>query len=155
MRRETLCLARGLGLEMEPLDLRAAPPRSPHAELAGIVFLPRSIDKARAALPGGDLGEYSIEGFTTAMLDKLGIEEAAFLAAVAAAESDAGVAEYVTKNARPGGGDAWNAFVKHREIFNGDRAEAEAEIPWLAGRPDIRLSLDMLAEDDRRTFAAR
>jgi hypothetical protein len=137
---------------MKPLNLRIAPPRSPHAELAGIVFLPRSIDKERAALPGGDLGEYSIEGFTTMMLEKLGIEEGAFRASVAAAADDAGVAEYVSKNARPDGADDWNAFVLHREIFNGNRAEAEAEIPWLAEHPEIRRSLDLLAEDDRRTF---
>jgi hypothetical protein len=138
---------------MEPLDLRTAPPRSPRAELAGIVFLPRSIDKFRAALPGGELGEYSIEGFTTMMLEKLGIPAEELGATVAAAASDTDVEEYVTQHARPGGAGEWNAFALNREIFNGNRAEAEAEIPWLAGRPDIRMSLDMLAEDDRRSFA--
>jgi hypothetical protein len=138
---------------MEPLDLRYAPPRPPRAELAGIVFLPRSIDKLRAALPGGELGEYSVEGFTTMMLEQLGIDVAQISAAVAGAATDDDVLAFVTQHAVAGGIEAWNDFALHREIFRGDRAAAEAEIPWLAARPEIRLSLDLLAEDDRRTFA--
>jgi len=46
---------------MEPLDLRDAPPRKARAEAGGIVFLPRSIDKVRATLDGGEIGEYKIE----------------------------------------------------------------------------------------------
>jgi hypothetical protein len=139
---------------MEPLDLSTAPPRSPRAELASIVFLPRSIDKLRAALPGGQLGEYNIEGFTTMMFEQLGIAIADVSAIVASAASEDDVAAYVTKHARPGGADAWNAFALHRVIFNGDRAAAEEEIPWLRAHPEIVLALDMLAEDDRRSFAA-
>jgi hypothetical protein len=139
---------------MEPLDLRLAPPRPPRAELAGLVFLPRSIDKLRATLPGGYIGEYSIEGFTTRMLDKLGIGVAQITSAVAAAATDDEVATFVTQHAVAGGREAWNTYALGREIFDGDRAAAEAEIPWLAARPDIRLSLDLLAEDDRRTFTA-
>ncbi len=89
------------------------------------------------------------------MLDKLGITVAEITQVVAQAASDDDVAEYVTKHARPGGTDEWNEFVLHRQIFNGDRAAAVEEIPWLANHPEIQLSLDMLAEDDRRSFAAR
>src|ERR1039458_3327751 len=39
---------------MKPMTLSDKPPRKPRAELAGVVFLPRSIDKVRATLPGGD-----------------------------------------------------------------------------------------------------
>jgi hypothetical protein len=65
---------------MEPLDLSKGRPRATRAELAGITFLPRSIDKFRAALPGGNLAGYTIEGFTTTMLEKLGIVPAALQA---------------------------------------------------------------------------
>ena len=58
---------------MDALDLRKAPPRRPRAELADVVFMPRSIDKIRATLPGGDLGAYTISGFTATMFDMLGI----------------------------------------------------------------------------------
>jgi hypothetical protein len=38
---------------MDALDLTKAPPRAPRETLAGVVFLPRTIDKMRATLPGG------------------------------------------------------------------------------------------------------
>ncbi|MEA2721229.1 MAG: hypothetical protein QOJ39_3093 [Candidatus Eremiobacteraeota bacterium] len=129
---------------MEPLDLSNAHPRMARAELAGITFLPRSIDKFRAALPGGNLAGYSLEGFTGRMLENLGIAPDTFQAAVLAAQSDEDVASYVREHAVPGGADAWNQFVLNRELYGGDRAEAIAENPWLAEHPEIRLSLDFL-----------
>jgi len=69
------------------------------AELAGIVFLPRSIDKVRASLPGGHLGPYQIEGFTLTMLASLGISIQEFTESVRTATDDADVAAFVT----PGG----------------------------------------------------
>ncbi len=63
---------------MEPLDLSQRHPRRTREELAGVVFLPRSIDKFRASLPGGNLSGYSIEGFTGRMLESLGIAPDAF-----------------------------------------------------------------------------
>jgi hypothetical protein len=138
---------------MEPLDLRSAPPRSARAELAGIVFLPRSIDKLRASLPGGELGEYNIEGFTELMFEKLGIDVAAVTAVVADAADDGAIGLYVTERAKPGSIAEWNDFALNREIFRGDRAAAIAEFPWLADLPEMTLSLDFLNEDDRRSFA--
>jgi Domain of unknown function (DUF5069) len=129
---------------MEPLDLSNSHPRKARAELAGITFLPRSIDKFRAALPGGNLAGYSIEGFTGRMLESLGIAPDAFQAAVAAATTDDDVAAFVREHAVPGGADAWNSFVLNREVYGGDRAEAVAEHPWLADHPEIRLSIDFL-----------
>jgi hypothetical protein len=129
---------------MTPLDLSTGRPRATRAELAGITFLPRSIDKFRAALPGGNLAGYTIEGFTSRMLENLGISIEAFQAAVAAAESDAGVAAFVTEHAVAGGADAWNGYVRNRELYLGNRTEAIAENPWLAEHPEIVYSLDFL-----------
>jgi hypothetical protein len=129
---------------MEPLDLSTAHPRAARAELAGVTFLPRSIDKFRAALPGGNLFGYSLDGFTGRMLENLGIAPDAFAAAVAAASSDEDVANYVREHGVAGGADAWNTFVLNREVYGGDRAEAIAEHPWLAEHPEIRLSIDFL-----------
>lgn len=137
---------------MDALDLRQAPPRRPRAELAGVVFIPRSIDKIRATLPGGDLGAYTISGFTATMFDMLGIALEDVTAAVRSAASDDDVAAYVREHARPGGVDAWHTYVFAREPKNGNRAEAIAAYPFLAERPDLRLSLDVLEEDDRQTF---
>ena len=129
---------------MEPLDLSKAPPRRTRDEIAGVVFLPRSIDKFRAALPGGNLSGYTIEGFTEKMLGELGIARDAFQSAVTAAKSDDDVASYVQEHAVAGGAKAWNEFANNRELYLGNRAEAIAENPWLADHPEIKYSLDFL-----------
>ena len=137
---------------MECLDLRLAPPRPPRAELAGVIFLPRSIDKVRATLPGGSLGQYTIEGFTTMMLERLGVSLDDFVSAVREASTDEEVAAYVAAHADAKGVAAWREFIAKSEIYGGDRAEAVRDFPYLAERPDIVYSLDLLAEDDRQSF---
>ena len=129
---------------MQPLDLTKAHPRRAREELAGIVFLPRTIDKARALLPGGVANGYTIEGFSEAMLGALKIPVADFMALVARAESDEDVAAYVAEHAAAGGAQAWNDGVLKREVYQGNREEAIAENPWLADHPEITLSLDFL-----------
>jgi hypothetical protein len=135
---------------MEPLDLSNAHPRPTRAELAGIVFLPRSIDKFRASLPGGNLNGYTVEGFTGQMLEKLAISPEAFLKAVGDAKTDEDIARFVRERAVAGGADAWNTYALNREVFRGNRAEAIAEYPWLADHPELKYSLDFLqyAEDN-------
>ncbi len=140
---------------MDALDLTKAPPRAPRAELARILFLPRSIDKVRASLPGGKLGEYTIEGFTQTMLEALGISLADFTEAVRTAASDDEVAAFVTSHAKAGGVDVWHRYVTARQPRGGNREEAIAAYPFLAGRDDIGYSLDVLEEDDRHMFASR
>ncbi|MBV9971796.1 MAG: DUF5069 domain-containing protein, partial [Candidatus Eremiobacteraeota bacterium] len=68
---------------MEPLDLSKRPPRSPKLELDGLTMLPRTIDKIRATLPGGNLGPYRIAGFSQRMLDAIGVTEEQLRDAVA------------------------------------------------------------------------
>jgi hypothetical protein len=129
---------------MEPLDLSEGHPRATRAEISGIVFLPRSIDKFRASLPGGNLNGYTIEGFTSRMLEYLGISPEALRVVVAEAKTEEDVASYVREHSLAGGAEAWNAYVLNRELYQGNRAEAIAENPWLAERTEIKLSLDFL-----------
>jgi hypothetical protein len=129
---------------MEPLDLSKSRPRTTRAELAGITFLPRSIDKFRAALPGGNLNGYTIEGFTSRMLKDLGIAEEAMQAAVADAKGDDDIAAFVREHAVLGGAETWNGYVLDRELYLGNRTEAIEENPWLADHPEITKSLDFL-----------
>ena len=129
---------------MEPLDLSQAHPRATRAELSGITFLPRSIDKLRASLPGGNLAGYTIEGFTGRMLESLGISPEALLGVVGEAKTDEDVARYVREHSVAGGAEAWNTYVLNRELYLGDRPAAIAENPWLAEHPEITLSLDFL-----------
>jgi hypothetical protein len=137
---------------MEPLDLSIAPPRPPRGELAGVVFLPRSIDKVRATLPGGKLGPYNIAGFTQMMLDALGISLESFTSCVAKANDDEDVARFIRTNTMAQERTKWNTFLEAREPRGGNRVEAIETYPWLASRPDLILALDVLAEDDKQIF---
>jgi hypothetical protein len=139
---------------MEPLDLTKQPPRSPRAELDGILFLPRSIDKARAYLDGGNRNGYNVPGITGGMLERFGISNDDFVAAVGTASNDADVAAFVRRHANQTTLDEWNAFIKVREPRgNRDLPEVLESYPWLIEYPDMRLVLDILAEDDRRIYA--
>ena len=140
---------------MHPLDLSTAPPRAPREALAGVVFLPRTIDKVRATLPGGDPGAYNIPGFSQMMLEALGISVGAFTAAVADAADDNAVAAFVSASTSPDRIAEWNALILARLPRNGDRSAALEAYPWLHERPDLILALDVLEEDDRQHFAHR
>jgi hypothetical protein len=137
---------------MEPLDLTVAPPRPPRAELAGVIFMPRSIDKVRATLPGGKLGLYNIAGFTQMMLDALLISLESFTACVAKANDDEDVARFVRTNTMAQERTKWNTFLEGREPRGGNRVEAIETYPWLVSRPDLILALDVLMEDDKQIF---
>lgn len=137
---------------MQPLDLSIAPPRSAKATIDGIVFLPRTIDKLRAMLPGGNVGEYRMEGFSDMMLERFGITSETLTAAVAKAATDDEIATIVRRDAKPGSIEEWNDFATNRKLYNGDRDEAVADHPWLAAQPEIVLTLDFVDADDRRGF---
>lgn len=140
---------------MEPIDLSKQPPRAPRAELDGIIFLPRSIDKARAHLPGGNRNEYNIPGITGQMLERFGISHDDFVAAVRTAAIEADVVAFVRRHASQSTIDDWNAWVNARQPRgNRDLPEVHATYPWLKERPDLMLALDILAEDDRRFYAS-
>jgi hypothetical protein len=139
---------------MDPLDLSKQPPRLPRTEIDGIIFLPRSIDKARAYLDGGNRNGYNIPGVTGGMLERFGISNDDFVAAVGVASNDADVVAFVRRHASQRTVDEWNAFVEAREPRGNRNLPEVLEIyPWLKEHPGLRLVLDILAEDDRRIFA--
>ena len=85
---------------MEPLDLTAAPPRSPRVQIGGLCMLARSIDKVRAQLPGGTPGVYVTErGLTKVLLQMLGVTHDQFREAVASAGSDDDVVQWLREHA--------------------------------------------------------
>jgi hypothetical protein len=76
---------------MEPLDFRTAPPRGPRAQVAGIMFTGRVIDKLRASLPGGELnGYFPFVGFSElwAYYTKIDLHELQSVVARAASEAE-------------------------------------------------------------------
>ncbi|HEY1882314.1 MAG TPA: hypothetical protein VGG51_04665 [Candidatus Cybelea sp.] len=62
---------------MNALNLTKQPPRSPRELLPGLSLLmaARTVDKLRATLPGGTLGEYQITGFSSRLIEALGFPE--------------------------------------------------------------------------------
>jgi hypothetical protein len=141
---------------MEPLDLTKHAPRSPKEKLAGILFLPRTIDKIRASLPGGNIGAYHLPGGSSRLMEVLGITPEQLTEAVKNAQTDEDVAAWI----------AANGTLEHVEMFNagflGFRVadfDEETRTGWLAEHAtlkpeEIDLVHEALIEDDRRSFAA-
>lgn len=126
---------------MKPLDLTSHAPRSPREELAGLCMLPRTIDKLRALLPGGNPGDYKIDGFSRRLLDAIGIEEGALLEAVARAQDDAEVAAWVSEH-----GDLSNATQINAQMHSLTIGERLKTRPDLAERYPVIRELGLPAE---------
>jgi len=87
---------------MPTMDLTTGFPRSPRERLLGLPMLPRTIDKARAAL-AGTLGEYVYgekSSFDMALLDFLALSPAVFLEGVKASPDDTTMAKWLKTRAR-------------------------------------------------------
>ncbi|MEA2719064.1 MAG: hypothetical protein QOJ39_928 [Candidatus Eremiobacteraeota bacterium] len=134
---------------MRPTSLRRRPPRDPRARLAGLMVLPRTIDKARALLPGGDPGEYSISpGVSAWLLGEIGITEAEFLVLVHRAADELEVARYVEERVVPEQRDVLNALMRELRVADLGDGLRERFIA-LHGAQDDELVLDVLVADDR------
>ncbi len=143
---------------MEALDLSVAPPRSPHEELDGLVFLPRTIDKLRALLPGGNPGVYFINGKILGMsgylLERLGIAQAELLEAVAAASNDEDIAAWLrSRTDVTRYGEIGATIRKIKPKHTADPAYfAELYSETIALHPELERIIDIVAADDRRMF---
>jgi hypothetical protein len=139
---------------MEPLDLSKAPPRSPKLALDGLTMLPRTIDKLRATLPGGNPGVYRIEGFSKRMLEKIGVTEEQLRDVVATAKSDDEVVEWLREHADKSKYEEFSQYISKRSIDDvTDKAAFMERYPILKSRPDIYYLVDMLEADDQEMFA--
>jgi hypothetical protein len=144
---------------VEPLDLRTRPPRSGYAELDGLMVMPRTIDKLRAQLPGGDPGVYyingRIKGISGYLLERLGVSEADLLDAVARAANEDEIAAWLRERTDASQYPAINATLrrikpKHAQdepYFRDLYAET------LRQHPELEFILDIVDADDRRMFA--
>ncbi len=138
---------------MEPLDLSKAPPRSPKLQLDGLAMMPRTIDKLRASLPGGNMGDYRIDGFSRRMLEMLGITEEQLRDAIASAKSDEDVSEWLREHADTSKYEEFTQYISKRSIDDVKDKEAFMKrYPILERRPDIYYLADMLEADDAEAF---
>src|ERR1700680_3754183 len=82
---------------MQPLDLTMRPPRGPREPLAGLAFMPRTIDKLRAEMPGGKMAKYlnRPDGLSAFMCKRINVDMEELRAVVAAAEDEEAVATWL------------------------------------------------------------
>lgn len=140
---------------MEPLDLEKRPPRGPREKLAGLVFMPRTIDKLRAELPGGNLGAYLNEpdGLSAFLCRRAGIDMDELRAQVAAARDEAEVEAWLRARLDPAQVEEINAKM---ETLGTHRLTPEmservtARHPILRDRPELTRFFDIFEADEAR-----
>jgi hypothetical protein len=146
---------------MSPLDLTQHPPRPCRAELDGIVFLPRAIDKVRAALPGGKLGSYlnlkeEIPTLSGLFYRRMHVSHEEFTAAVASAETDADVAAWLRTRIDDRAVEKFTAqllAIRLGGIPEEGRPAVRAYYPGAAEASDDMLLVDLIDADDAAMFA--
>lgn len=143
---------------MEPLDLRTRPPRSGYVELDGLMIMPRTIDKLRALLPGGNPGVYfingRIKGISGYLLERLGIAEAELQAAVARARTEDEIAAWIRERTDASRYPEINATLRRiRPKHSQDEAYFRQEYAeTLRERPELEFVMDIVHADDARMF---
>jgi hypothetical protein len=123
--------------------------------LDGLMMMPRTIDKIRATLPGGNLGPYHVTpGISEGLLAIIGVRLEELTAAVAEAKSDddvaawlrshADVSQYARANAVLSGLRGEDVPAEHRERF-----EACYSADLLKRYP---VNFDLIEADDRELY---
>ncbi len=141
---------------MNALDLTQRPPRSPRELLVGLNLLmaARTVDKIRATLPGGNIGDYQITGFSSSLLNALGIAEGVLRKVIAGAQSDAEVAAWIKGHTNPERYAEINAKLEGQTV--GERLndpEFLRRYPSARNLPPETSRLDHLIADDAEAFA--
>jgi hypothetical protein len=140
-----------------PLDLRKQPPRGPRETILGFYLLPRTVDKLRAELAGGNIGAYLNHdtGFSAYVVRRLGLDMNEFREAVAGAADEAAVVEWLA--ARVGAASAL-ALNEKLETFVVERMSPDDQVlirqrhPVMQARTELSKILDILEADDKDAF---
>ena len=148
---------------MGPLDLTKSPPRSARAELDGIAYLPRAIDKIRANFPGGNLGGYVVLGengatVTGSFYRATGITHDELVQAVKDAQDAAAVGAWLHTRLDGETIAKWNEQYYHRtigDITGALREKMFLEHPGAAALPESTPLADMFDADDAAMFGVR
>jgi hypothetical protein len=142
---------------MEPLDLTTRPPRAPRETLAGLAFLPRTIDKLRAEMPGGTMGTYlnRPDGLSAFMCKRIGVDMDELRAVVASAPDEEAVAAWVRERVTPEVAAETSAKLATMTM---DRLPPEFQErvrrnhPVLAHRPELKTFFEIFEADDAAAF---
>lgn len=144
---------------MEPLDLRRHPPRGPRETILDCVFLPRTIDKIRGELPGGNLGDYVVTGrnsISAYVLHKLKIDVDALREVVARAQEEREVETWLRERVDPQTVAEINLKLTASRVDALDRDTLESVYslhPLMRNRDDVVTTFELLEADDAATFA--
>ena len=138
---------------MGPLDLTKHKPRGPRATLAGLAFMPRTIDKLRAEQPGGDMGEYlnRPDGLSAYMCKRVGLDMEELRAEVARAADEAEVEAWLQARLDPALIAEVSGKLEKLGIhkLTPERVEQVAEYhPILRERPDLIYFFDIFEADE-------
>jgi hypothetical protein len=142
---------------MQPLDLQFRPPRGAREKLAGLYFMPRTIDKLRAEMPGGNLGAYINPDFGVSnyMCKRVGLDMEELRAVVIAANDEDEVAAWLVARLDPAVVEEANRKL---EALNIERLSPENLAivqkyhPIMASRPDLLTYFDIFEADDAATY---
>jgi hypothetical protein len=149
----------GIGDSMEPLDLTKQPPRASRETLLGVMFLPRTIDKLRAELPGGTMGPYlnHDRGFSAYVVRRLGLDMNELRTVVGNARDENEVVTWLRERIDASTVDETNrkleSFTSER-MTPEDRALLAERHPVLHERSELTSILDILDAEDARAFSA-
>lgn len=139
---------------MDALDLSKRPPRSAWEKLDGLFMLPRTIDKLRAMLPGGALGQYRIEGFSQRLLGGIGVTQEQILEVVAGAASDDEVVAWLREHADRSKYAEINKQLSNRTYDDVIDKESFNKNYRLAANSKHKKLFDLMDEDDRAIFGS-
>ena len=146
---------------MEPLDLTTRPPRGPRETMLGLTFMPRTIDKIRAELPGGNLGEFVNEpfGISMYMCKRIGVPMDELRAAVSAAKDEAELEAWLRARLDPALVEEANRKLESlgvERLSPEDQAMVRERHPVMAQRPELVRFYDISgAGDEESLFAVR
>lgn len=140
---------------MGPLDLTQTPPRSPQVRVAGVAFIARTIDKMRAELPGGNIGEYHVVGASELVLQAIKVSVDELRAVVARATSDDDVAAWLYAHADLSDVESVNrAFLTKRiESLEPHQIAYFTSEHHTVPKHEIAVMAEALVIDDFRSFA--
>ncbi len=116
----------------------------------------RTVDKLRATLPGGNIGEYQITGFSSSLLNALGVAEGVLRKVIAQAGSDEDVAAWIREHTDPNRYAEINAKLEGRTV--GERLNDPdflQRYPSARNLPPAMSRLDHLIADDAEAFGDR
>jgi len=140
------------------MDLTKEAPRSPKAEIGGYLILARTLDKCRALVNGGNIGEYHFDCPLDNMLfGWKGIKGDDFKAEVEKGTDDAGMAKWVDEHGEKKTDEEKAAWRQEKRAFNFNDVPEKRE--WYAEQlkplgldPATTPLFDWLEADDEASY---